>query len=521
MNAADSVNSAKPVDPGLHGMIAPLPPDQLPFDLVLRAKLPARPSAVERPGLTESNHRSAPRSKYRDRVSRSDERSQESIQQPSQVRPDRTKVADDAPFEEQPLEPSDDAADDDRRDETTSPADAVPATSTVPIASAPGPEVLPLTEADVALAVEPPAGPIPVPQDGDASFGPAGSAESTTTVTPIDDAAGEPATNHREAARDGGATGGESLPAAQTGVELPTSADAPATNNAGEFKVQSEAPSSAAIEATTDAAPKVDATDHEPANVAPAAEYVDAPSGRSEDPDQGSADREAPSLADSAPSGTQVPPGESQSSRVPFAAEVAVPPGPPAAVQAPANSNGSSTPVATAPSPATRPMSHFLSRNEEAAGRPDRPVEVQQSRLVHRVARAFQVAQQRGGDLKLRLSPPELGSLKIELRVQDGVMSARLETETQSARTALVESLPALRERLAEQGIRIDRFDVDLMQQQGHGPGPGDQGSQWESGRVGEWENRRTGRPPAETPHSPPSSPPLPHTNSNGLNVLV
>ena len=41
-------------------------------------------------------------------------------------------------------------------------------------------------------------------------------------------------------------------------------------------------------------------------------------------------------------------------------------------------------------------------------------------------------------------------------------MSARLEVETESARGALLENLPALRERLAEQGVKIERFDVDL-----------------------------------------------------------
>ncbi len=38
-----------------------------------------------------------------------------------------------------------------------------------------------------------------------------------------------------------------------------------------------------------------------------------------------------------------------------------------------------------------------------------------------------------------------------------------MQAETPEARSALVENLPMLRERLAEQGIRIDRFDVDLM----------------------------------------------------------
>ena len=91
-------------------------------------------------------------------------------------------------------------------------------------------------------------------------------------------------------------------------------------------------------------------------------------------------------------------------------------------------------------------------------------------RLVQRVARAVQTAQERGGDLQLRLSPPELGSLRLQVKMTDGALSARLEAETPQARQVLTDSLPQLRERLAEQNIRVERFDVDLMQSGGGGP---------------------------------------------------
>lgn len=85
-----------------------------------------------------------------------------------------------------------------------------------------------------------------------------------------------------------------------------------------------------------------------------------------------------------------------------------------------------------------------------------------QTRLLDRVARAIQVAPQRGGVIRLRLNPPELGSLHLEVSVQRGTLSARLETETQVARTLLLDNLPQLRDRLAEQGIRIEQFDVQV-----------------------------------------------------------
>ena len=102
--------------------------------------------------------------------------------------------------------------------------------------------------------------------------------------------------------------------------------------------------------------------------------------------------------------------------------------------------------------------------NDPASGANDLP-QVDPSRFIGRVAKAFQTAQDRGGTLQLRLSPPELGALRIELNIKDGVMSASLQTENANARRLLLDHLPALRDRLAEQNIRVDRFDVDVRQE--------------------------------------------------------
>lgn len=97
-----------------------------------------------------------------------------------------------------------------------------------------------------------------------------------------------------------------------------------------------------------------------------------------------------------------------------------------------------------------------------AAKRESRP-QVDPTRFVTRVTKAFETAQSRGGGpIEIRLSPPELGSLQIRLEVKEGVLTASLETENQAARNALLDNLPALRERLAEQQIRIEKFDVDV-----------------------------------------------------------
>ncbi len=119
-------------------------------------------------------------------------------------------------------------------------------------------------------------------------------------------------------------------------------------------------------------------------------------------------------------------------------------------------------PVAAAFARMTR--NNITGSSDSTPGANDLP-QVDPSRFIGRVAKAFQTAQDRGGTLQLRLSPPELGALRIELNVKDGVMSASLQTENANARRLLLDHLPALRDRLAEQNIRVDRFDVDVRQE--------------------------------------------------------
>jgi flagellar hook-length control protein FliK len=92
------------------------------------------------------------------------------------------------------------------------------------------------------------------------------------------------------------------------------------------------------------------------------------------------------------------------------------------------------------------------------------------AKFVQRVANAFSAVGQRNGSIRLKLYPPELGSLRMEITVKNGTLNARVEAETAAARSALVDNLPLLRERLAEQGIKVARFDVEVSDQSQGGP---------------------------------------------------
>ena len=122
--------------------------------------------------------------------------------------------------------------------------------------------------------------------------------------------------------------------------------------------------------------------------------------------------------------------------------------------------------------------------------------DVERARFVQRVARAFQAVGNSGGSVRLRLRPPDLGSLRLELTVRNGAMTARLEVETAAARNALLDNLPALRDRLAQQDIKIERFDVDLADDQSGGS-PRQPGENPQPGRHPAW----NAPPPEDRPN--------------------
>jgi len=88
------------------------------------------------------------------------------------------------------------------------------------------------------------------------------------------------------------------------------------------------------------------------------------------------------------------------------------------------------------------------------------PSQADRVRFVERVSRALGSMDREGGVLRMRLHPAELGSMRLEVSLRSGVMTARLETDTPETRNLLLDNLPALRDRLAQQEIKIERFEV-------------------------------------------------------------
>jgi flagellar hook-length control protein FliK len=141
-----------------------------------------------------------------------------------------------------------------------------------------------------------------------------------------------------------------------------------------------------------------------------------------------------------------------------------------AVASAPAVDSGASSTAQATPHPAAgaaaaapKPPAVLLKAKADSTDAARAAGEIDPARFLSRVAKAFESAHQRGSEVRLRLHPAELGALSIEVKIHDNVLTASVQAETPEAKAAIIDNLPALRERLADQGIRIDRFDVDLM----------------------------------------------------------
>jgi flagellar hook-length control protein FliK len=168
---------------------------------------------------------------------------------------------------------------------------------------------------------------------------------------------------------------------------------------------------------------------------------------------------------------------------------------------------------------AMRPGSPHAPHGEEGPS-------VDRTRFVQRVEGALRAAQQRDGRIHVRLSPPELGTLRIELAMHNGALTAHLEAETPAARNALLDNLPALRDRLAQQDIRIQQFEVDVRRDFSSGGGghSGPQDGRADHSAFGRQEGRPRSPAPRGAASGSPAAPRVaspPSTGSSAIDVRV
>jgi len=93
--------------------------------------------------------------------------------------------------------------------------------------------------------------------------------------------------------------------------------------------------------------------------------------------------------------------------------------------------------------------------------------QVAESQIFDQVVARFSSSVSGGAKrMVLRMHPAELGSLKVELMVEGDRVRANLHAQSLQVQEVLERNLPQLRNALAEQGLKIDQFQVDVNRDQ-------------------------------------------------------
>lgn len=98
-------------------------------------------------------------------------------------------------------------------------------------------------------------------------------------------------------------------------------------------------------------------------------------------------------------------------------------------------------------------------------------VDVERPDFAMRVANAVRTSADNRQQVTMRLTPPELGALRIEVAVEHGKVSARIDAQSSAAQKILLDSLPQLKEALVQNGASVERIEVMLADNS-----PNDQG---------------------------------------------
>ncbi|MBY0588691.1 flagellar hook-length control protein FliK [bacterium] len=102
------------------------------------------------------------------------------------------------------------------------------------------------------------------------------------------------------------------------------------------------------------------------------------------------------------------------------------------------------------------PASTVEDRNATALARVDR------GEFVNRVLQALERAHlEQPKRIEIELQPPALGKIKLQVIERHGELTARIEVESTTTRSLLVDNLSTLDRHLGEQGVQIQRFQVD------------------------------------------------------------
>lgn len=83
-----------------------------------------------------------------------------------------------------------------------------------------------------------------------------------------------------------------------------------------------------------------------------------------------------------------------------------------------------------------------------------------------------------GGSMRIRLDPPSLGEIQVQVDMRDGNMTASFQTSNDEATRLLTHSLGQLRQSLELQGVSVEKLQVQQAPREQFHSNSGDEGSQ-------------------------------------------
>jgi len=73
---------------------------------------------------------------------------------------------------------------------------------------------------------------------------------------------------------------------------------------------------------------------------------------------------------------------------------------------------------------------------------------------------------QGGKTIRMRMHPPELGILHIEVVSTNGALTARLDVENANAHRAILENMPQLQEMINRTNVSVERIELNMLDSQ-------------------------------------------------------
>jgi flagellar hook-length control protein FliK len=64
--------------------------------------------------------------------------------------------------------------------------------------------------------------------------------------------------------------------------------------------------------------------------------------------------------------------------------------------------------------------------------------------------------------MQIRLHPVELGTVRLRLVMEEGMLAAKLQVESETVKGMMESSLPSLQAALEERGIQVQAFEVSV-----------------------------------------------------------